>query len=150
MRSAAISLLTLFIPAKIALFTALLTFSLSAHAEYYFACEGPIMWTYCPSGGCVKKHRHHYPKVKKKHTYHRVYRSEIVNVYVVPACGGCSGCCAGREESAAYYWRYGNTYPPIYGPYVQDYYPSPRDAYDPDLSTGDDNASVYPGMDIDE
>lgn len=128
----------------------------SAHAEYYMVYGAP------PDGSCAVKKPYHkkvsHKKPKRVHQYHakKSYRSRSCyetteTVYYVvqgaPACScGPCGCPCGQVTQVRQQVtqvRQGDGY--YRTVYKTD---DPVTSYDPDMATGDDNASTYPDMQI--
>jgi len=122
------------------LLVTLLSFSYTSHAEYYFAyphtcCEVSTTTHY--KHHYFKRHHKHHKKIAK--TTHRPYHHKKHHYYSHHCCPVQS--CGYRCCHHAYYesHRYRSR---------THFYTA--DSYNPDMSTGDDNALFYPDMNIDE
>lgn len=135
------------------LLTSLIFASPYAYAEYYlvYPAANVIDCADCYARPTWKHHhsKHHHstrPHVAhKKHHHHR--SSYSITVYypwriVTP----CYTCCATNTHYRDAIIDY-NSMPVSHsrGRYIHD---NPYDYYNPDMSTGDDDASVYPDMNI--
>lgn len=149
---------------KLFLLLGITSFTTSALAEYYYSCSdfGPPVVEifgyphhYHPVKKSHKKYKHHYVKKSPRYVSPKMEVYYIWNV-VTPVCG-CDNCacrtawvascdgCRGGYAPAPWQVRDDSVF---YG----DVYYSGNDNYryyDPDLSTGDDNAMVNPEMNID-
>ncbi len=151
---------------KFAILITLFAFTGAAYAEYYVVYSTPSC-SYCQTTVYKKYKKHHVKKhVKKHYVKKHVYRPRDYTVTVSytwqPApCGcaytSCSSCnynCSyappcGCVNNGSGRWvkvRTQSAYDEVY--YYNDNVEK-YDSYDPDMSTGDDDATVYPGMDID-
>lgn len=104
--------------------------SLNSYAEYYLVYPAPACFD-CYEGNWVVHHyyhryHHHHHRVHHHHIHH--YGTEIYTSCWEPV----SPCAIKRYHHDDYY-------------YMDTGDPN----YDPDLSTGDDDATVDPDMDID-
>lgn len=81
----------------------------------------------------VKHHKRSTCSVYTYYSWYPVDTCAYANRCERSTCGGCGE----RRQS------YRDT------GYAYDYYDNDYGNYDPDMSTGDDNAMTYPGMDID-
>ena len=130
-------------PLKVIAFLVAMIFTGNVYAEYYLVYSVPVI-ACCQSHQKIKRHLHktHKPIVKKHKTVKRShYRIEVYYPCMMTPCGACVVQCAPRE--------YVTSIPP-----PDSYYYSSRTeyyeySYNPDMSTGDDNASRHPDMDID-
>lgn len=129
------------------LFTLVLLAVLPAHADYLVG-PGPVMVpgdafvepVVVECGPCCQRHhKHHYKKhyVAKHHKHYRHHRSHA-DEYAVPVC---TSRYHPQHEPVAF-----SAGAPGRGGYVSL---SDCEPYDPDLTTGDDDPTIYPGMDID-
>lgn len=103
----------------------------NAYASYLVYYGPDVACGYCYHHHYYHRYHHHYHRIHHfiHHRPHLCYRHYLYGTEWM--LGPCYYC--GSSEV-------------VYYPDAVD----PDDYYDPDLSTGDDNASVYPDMDIDE
>ena len=121
---------------KCILFASLFSLSCNANAEYYFV-RSSVNTTCVSCSSCSHKHhvmKHH--RVKKHYASHHHYAKPKHQV----ACYACGSCHVGSCQHTRHSHAKNNHQS------YQEY--EKRDSYNPDLSTGDDDASVYPGMQI--
>ena len=132
----------------------------AAHAEYYMVYSSPPPLA-CP--GCVGPNffapppvvKKHYAKKKnpcaKKHyakkTHYKKRSTYSISVYYVyqgaPGCSCVAPCdCCGQWTAVRQQIQTND------GVYRRARVVEPNYSYNPDMSTGDDNASTYPGMQI--
>src|SRR5579885_655675 len=140
-------LITLF---KISVFIMIVSCAPDVYAEYYIVYPAPNPVFACPN--CYvretvwRPHRvHHHAAKHHRCGYYRHYRNYAYDIRcVVPACGGCMPppppcmSCARSPDFVQFNWNpgaYGH------GRYVRI---DEFDTNDPDLSTGDDDASIHP------
>lgn len=128
---------------SVLIFSSLVFMPLSASVAYadYMVKAAPIVFV--EQAGCVcckfgkHKARAHYPK--RHHVYrHRKYHRGYVSEVMMP--------CAYSYYPQAEPVTFLAGSPAGSGGYVDT---SGCDNYDPDMSTGDDDPTIYPGMDID-
>lgn len=118
----------------------------NAYAEYYLVYSAPesnVIWL--DGGKSSVKHKHHkqYRKVSHKH-YHRHSSCQISVYYVYPQpLYPCEGMIVEYRSSGYEYVNFS------YKPYRYRTEEYKEDWYDPDMSTGDDNASIHPELNID-
>lgn len=131
-----------------------------AHAGYLIPpVPGPFVeCVNCCTNCAVKTYKHkpkkHYKKIHhyKKYKHYKYYRYVPCNYYykvceapiiIMPCSGAAQGCYRANTHDFVEF----NTSPDAYGSgkYVINTY----DNYDPDMATGDDDPTTYPGMDID-
>ncbi|VVC75645.1 hypothetical protein AQUSIP_09350 [Aquicella siphonis] len=128
----------------------------SAHAGYLIPpAPGPFVeCVNCCGSYPVKPHKHkhkkHYKKIKH-YKHYKYYRYIPCNAYyyacpmpvVMAPCVTAAGCYRIQTHEFVEF----NTSPNAYGSgrYIDNTY----DNYDPDMSTGDDDPTIYPGMNID-
>lgn len=129
-----------------------------ASAEYYIVYSAPTcgfecferphrVTTHHKYKKHVKKHKTYKPKYVHKRQYYKECRTAPYYAWYPIASTGCAVWAAGGCGNAS-------AWAPVKPDYSKDHtFTTPADNayyynYDPDLSTGDDDATVYPDMQI--
>lgn len=131
---------------KVCIFVTFASAACNVYAEYYLVYSAPCPDCYAPPAEWRPYHVRHHAYVK--HHRCRYARNYAYDVRViVPLCPPpppppCMSCYPRSNEFVEF-----NTYPGAtgHGRYVIN----EVDTNDPDMSTGDDDASIHPDMDID-
>jgi hypothetical protein len=121
--------------AKLCLFLCLAVLMGSARAEYYLVYPAPAC-VYCVHTRWVAHHYYHHYRHRIVHHRHPCYGTSIY-YYAWEPVSACP--CANVYDDCGACGHYHRVY----------YQGDDNWNYDPDLSTGDDDATVHPGMDID-
>lgn len=137
------------------LLTGIMAFSTESRAEYYFSYSMPETCSTCSYPSSAKTHRTHHAYAAKKSVkkmvstnHHKVYHRYHCETYQPGNSGWVPGYWINGYWVRGSYYSYQETHATRshrYGRYNTQHH----NDYNPDMTTGDDDTWVNPGMNID-